>query len=226
MKPVLIVDCYLDADPGAPYYARWLTRPHVAWRAPYAGGAPSLDGFSGVVLTGSKGSLVDHEPWMDGVVALTRRALDADVPILGCCFGHQLLGVATAGAAGIRKRDAPEVGFLPIDRMGSDPVLDTLAPTFEAFVTHEDEVVPQPGITVLARSEVCDVHALRVVGRRAWGVQFHVEYPRAEQDRILRYRAERHPELGLDPDALMAAAPDTDAQARTLFAAFEAQLGA
>jgi len=178
------------------------------------------DEVDAVVITGSRGSIVAPEPWMVEAGAWLREAVALDVPILGCCFGHQLLAWALFGAEAVGTAPGPEVGYPVIQRLETDPLLDALPRDFRTYVSHEDEVRAVPGLTVLARSEACGVHALRVPGRRAWGVQFHVEYPPEEQLRILRYRAERHPELRLDPDAMLAAAPDTAPQAAALFGRF------
>lgn len=160
---------------------------------------------------------------MAEVIQVVRDAVDRDMPVLGCCFGHQLLAVAAAGDEVVHQTEQPEVGYLPIDKLAPDPVLDILGDRFVAFVTHSDAVRPSPAFEVLARSAACPVHALRLPGKKAWGVQFHVEYPREEQERILRYRAEKHPELGLDPDRMLEVAPDTSDHARRLFSSFERQ---
>jgi GMP synthase-like glutamine amidotransferase len=114
-----------------------------------------------------------------------------------------------------------EVGYLPVELDADDALLGALGPRVVPFVSHADEVLPAPGIQVLGRSAACAVHALRLPGRPAWGVQFHLEYPREEQERVLTYRAARHPELGLDPRQA-ALAPDLEPQATALFQRFQA----
>lgn len=223
MKPILVVDGYPDDLTSAEFYGRWLDRPWRAWEAARGAPVPDLDDVAAIVLGGSRCSVTAPEPWMHAAATLVRGALARAVPVLGCCFGHQLLAW-TVDPAAVTRRAVPEVGWPTLHQTATDPLIDPLGPSFRAFVSHEDEVRPVAGLQVLARNDACPVHAIRVPGAPAWGVQFHVEYPRHEEHRILRYRAERHPDLGLDPDALIGAAPDSHDLGRALFRAFLAQV--
>lgn len=218
---LLLLDCYLDRPGGQGFFRPWLAPEDPVVVSLSSEPIPFRpDEVDAVVITGSRGSIVHPEPWMVEAGAWLREAVALDVPILGCCFGHQLLAWAMLGADAVETAPGPEVGFPTIHRLQSDPLLDALPTDFATYVSHEDQVRPVAGLTVLARSDACAVHALRVPGCRAWGVQFHVEYPREEQLRILRYRAERHPDLRLDPEAMLATAPDTAPQATALFGRF------
>jgi len=138
------------------------------------------------------------------MVGLVRDAVRRDVPLLGVCFGHQLLAWAVAGDGAVRLRPKPEVGWLPIEVTSQDPLLQGLGDGFTTFVSHSDEVVHREGLTVLARSVDCDVHAFRVGKKRAWGVQFHAEMGPEETESIVRSRAVRHPGLNIDPEEMIA----------------------
>lgn len=221
MRRVVLVDCYVDEQGGRAFFLPWLAGVEViavdAVRQPEA--LPER-GFDGVLITGSRASVNEPEPWMEVVATWLRAVVARDMPVLGCCFGHQLLAWSLVGPRAVERAPVPEVGYLPVRRLQPDPLLDALGDGFAPFISHEDQVRPVPEIEVLARSEACAVQAMRLPGRRAWGVQFHVEYPEHEQLRILRYRAERHPELGLNPERLLAEAPHMGAQARALFSGF------
>ncbi|NCG21232.1 MAG: hypothetical protein GWP91_19665 [Rhodobacterales bacterium] len=218
--PLLLLDCYTNPNGGLAHYAPWLVPADLAHvQAPYAD-VPLQAAYSGIVVTGSAASICAPEPWMMAVGDLIRDAARRDVPVLGCCFGHQVIAHAHFGEEAVERAPAPEVGYLPITMSGQDPVLDALPRNFHAFVTHEDQVVSIPSLQVLGRSEQCAVHALRVPGHRTWGVQFHVEYPLEEQTRILHYRSERHPELKLDPEQMLRHRADTTATAHALFGRF------
>jgi GMP synthase (glutamine-hydrolysing) len=220
---VLLIDCYID-DAGSGRFFQPIVRADLdVVRVPFEPLTLRPAEVDAVVVSGSRASANDDEPWVHRSRDFLAEAVASDVPILGVCFGHQLLAAAVGGS--VRQRAHAEVGFLPVD-LAPDPLLASIGPDLLPFVSHGDEVVASPHLQVLGRSEACDVQAFRVPGRRAWGVQFHLEYDREEQERILVYRAETDPGLGLDPAAEMARGHDTTAQGRRLFDRFLELVGA
>src|SRR5262245_441782 len=84
-------------------YMKWFSRLvgdraepalHYGFREP----RPPIDGWAGVMVTGSPCSLVNPEPWMDDAAGFVRDVAAAGRPVLGVCFGHQLIGRAWGGA--------------------------------------------------------------------------------------------------------------------------------
>jgi len=214
---VLLIDCYIDDVGSGPFFAPLIDRGLDIVRVPFEPLHVKPTDVDAVVVSGSRASANDDEPWVHRSRAFLAEAVERDVPILGVCFGHQLLATAVGGT--VRTREHAEVGFLPV-QLDDDPLLASLGSSLVPFVSHGDEVLPSPHYQVLGRSEACEVQAFRVPGRRAWGVQFHLEYTREEQERILLYRAETHPELGLDPHGMMASGRDTTGDGRRLFDRF------
>jgi len=215
---VLLIDCYIDDAGSARFFTPLIDAGVDVVRVPFEPLDRQVSEVDAVVVSGSKASANDDEAWVHRSRRFLADAVAADVPVLGVCFGHQLLATAVGGV--VRQRARAEVGFLPVT-LDADPLLSpSLGGALEPFVSHGDEVLPHPAYEVLGRSEACAVQALRVPGRRAWGVQFHLEYDREEQERILVYRAEIHPELGLDPAAQMASGSDTTGMGRQLFDRF------
>ena len=222
MRPLLL----LDASQGPPwaetFFLPWLTGPRpvrvVRVTADPFPIAPEEAGA--VVITGSAASVQDDLAWVHRVRRWVSGAIAAGVPCLGVCWGHQMLATAVHGVQAVGKRE-PEVGFPRVTIPGDDELLGVLAPGLRPFVTHEDFVEDEVDLAVLASSEACRMQAIRVRGRRVWGLQFHVEYPETEQRRILEYRADRHPEAGFDVDAILARGDDLRPAAAALFARFE-----
>lgn len=215
---VLLIDCYIDDAGSRRFFEPLIDAAVDVVRPPLHGMARGLDGVDAVVISGSRASANDEDAWVVDTTRWVRDAVDEGVPVLGVCFGHQLLARAMGGA--VRRRDAAEVGFLPVQLDRDDPLLTALPDPTVPFVSHGDEVVPGGPFTLLGRSAACAVQALRVPGKRAWGTQFHLEYDTEEQERILRYRAETHPEIGLDVDAELRRQRDTTADGRALMARF------
>jgi GMP synthase (glutamine-hydrolysing) len=209
MDPVLVVDCYVEGD-GAANYRRLLgNTPVVVWRALFEVAPERLGGFSGVMISGSAACITHPEPWMAKLTALIIEARAADVPILGVCFGHQMVAHALFGEGTVQVSKTPEIGWTDICVTGDDSLLAGLGAGFNTFESHFDEVVAQPGMTVLAHSERCAVQAYRVDGARIWGVQFHSEMTEEEAVALAKRRIEGRPDLGLDVDETIAEAKDS-----------------
>ncbi len=115
------------------------------------------------------------------------QALDADVPILGICLGHQLLAHWLGGKV---KRGRWEIGWLPItvqEPALSDPLLDGLGPVFHGFLWHGDQITELPDeAELLASSERCRVQAYRLRNRPVWGVQFNPQYTPEIAENLVR----------------------------------------
>lgn len=220
-RPLLLLDCYVDPDGAGRFFDPWLERAPRERVHLVAGDRPDRpEAYAGVVVTGSSASVYEREPWSEAAIAWLRRAMEARIPVLGVCYGHQLLGEALGGEGTVRRAAAPEVGFLEVQLRRGDPLFDALPSRFTTFMTHNDEVVARPAFEGWGESAACGLQALRVPGAPVWGVQFHVEYPPEEQLRLLRMREARHPDLGFDAAAMFAARSETGPQARALFGRF------
>jgi GMP synthase-like glutamine amidotransferase len=147
-----------------------------------------------IVSLGSEFAAFDDTvPWIPKEMDLLRRALDADVPVLGVCFGGQLLA-RTLGARCWRSEES-EIGWLPIRT--SDPGLVPEGPWFQ---WHFDTFEPPPGSKLIADSAV---GPQAYVTGRSLGTQFHPEVTPQIMDEWVRvYRHELDAE-GVDPDGLL-----------------------
>lgn len=147
-----------------------------------------------IVSLGSEFAAFDDAiPWIPREMDLFRRATDADVPILGICFGGQLLA-RTLGARCWRS-DESEIGWLPVRT--KDPELVPEGPWFQ---WHFDTFEPPAGSELIADSRLGP--QAFVVGR-SLGTQFHPEVTPEIMDEWVRvYRHELDAE-GVDPDRLL-----------------------
>jgi GMP synthase (glutamine-hydrolysing) len=176
-------------------------------------GAPS-----GIVVTGSSALVSEREPWSERTAEWLARAVEADVPILGICYGHQLLAHALGGAVGAnpRGREICTVQVRVLAAGRTDPLLGTLGDEAPAHATHVESVLAlPPGAVRLAESDLDPVQAARF-GARAWGVQFHPEF---DVDAIRAYLASRSEAMraeGLDPEQGLARVRETPAGPRLL----------
>jgi len=169
---------------------------------------PEAAQFAAVVITGSPASVTEQAPWMMRAAGYLRRVVQAQIPVLGICFGHQLMAQALGGSVKTNPRGR-EIGTVEVQRLAPDPILDGLPDRFFANATHVDTVVElPPGATVIA-STVLESHAAVAFGELARGVQFH---PEIDQQVMRGYVEVRRPLLtgeGLDADGILARAADT-----------------
>lgn len=178
----------------------------------------NVQDWDGIVVTGSPAMVSDREAWSETTARWLSDAVARKVPVLGVCYGHQLLAHALGGDVGYHP-EGRETGTWSIELLPeakSDPLFAELPNTFKAQLTHKQSVLGlPPGAVLLGRSEFEPHQAFRV-GECAWGVQFHPEFT----DAIMRaYLGVQAPELtaeSLDPDALLSAVEPAPEASRLL----------
>ena len=220
MKPVLIVDCYVEGD-GSQNYRRLLPEKTVTvWRAIEEPRPIDLSEFSAIMMTGSAACVTAPEPWMEALADVLREAKDQRLPIFGICFGHQMIAYALFGPQAVQKSGTPELGWDRIEILDSGSIFENLGAEFNTFLSHFDEVIAQPGMAVLARSGRCGVQSYRVEGYPIWGVQFHAEMAQGEAEELLAIRIGGRPDLGFDLESKLQQAKDSTGLAQTIMGNF------
>jgi len=193
---VAIIDNSIDPSVYTPL-AHWKMNLNVAWHAFRAKEScfPSLSsGFTHIILTGSEASIMERETWVDREINFVMQAVDQGVPVLGSCWGHQLLAFAFAGKSHVRRSPRPEVGWLPI-KITRDECLLGGRNLVYVFNSHFDEVLNLGSdFTVFASSKDCPVHAFKLKGKPVWGMQSHPEMNIAQAQTYLRNNIARQHE--------------------------------
>lgn len=140
-----------------------------------AGSLPEPGNFSGVIVTGAHSMVTEKDFWNKKLSTWIVRAVHLQIPMLGICYGHQLLAHAMGGEVGFHPRGR-EVGTVSISNTSRDDILlGDMPAVFWAHVTHSQSVLKlPPGAVNLARNDFEPCHAFRI--GRAWGVQFHPEF--------------------------------------------------
>jgi len=96
-------------------------------------------------------------------------------PVLGICAGMQILVRAEGGV--VETAEEPKRGYSTIEVVDDTDLLAGLAPSFDVFQDHTDEVTRLPSrFRLLASSEACPVEVVAHEDRPWWGTQFHPEY--------------------------------------------------
>jgi len=147
-----------------------------------------IDACDGWLITGSRHGVYEDHPFIPPLEALVRDAFAADIPMVGICFGHQIIAQALGGKVE-KFADGWAVGRQTYDWKGEPVALNAW---------HQDQVTVLPeGAQVLASNDFCAYAAL-VYGKRAWSVQPHPEYDAEFMEGLVRYRGP-----GVVPDAQM-----------------------
>lgn len=149
--------------------------------------------FDLIVSLGSEfAAFDDSKPFVPREARLMERAIEADVPILGLCFGGQLLA-RVLGGRGFRA--TAEIGWLPVRSARPE-----LVPEGPWFQWHFDSFTVPEGASLIAES---DAGPQAFVAGRSLGLQFHPEVTVGIMEEWVRaYRHELDAE-GVDPDALL-----------------------
>jgi len=149
----------------------------TAWdveRAP----APTTDisQFDGIVSLGAIAGVLEEaeHAWMPVERKMFEQALELEVPLLGICFGSQLL--ASAAGAEVYKVHTPEVGWTKVEMLSDAPqddVMAALGSAPEVFHFHYDTFDLPAGAELFGVTG--DIKQAFKVGPKAWGMQFHIE---------------------------------------------------
>ncbi len=175
---------------------------------------PDCGDVSGLIVTGSPERLGDRTAWMLRGLDYLRHAHRAQLPTLGICFGHQMLGEALGGRVDPNPRGR-EIGTVPITTHSDNPLLEPDVP-FTVNVSHLDSIVALPrGAEVLASTER-EPNALVRFSSTTWGVQFHPEMDAAIVREYILARADAIDAEGQPVEGLLADLGDALAARRVL----------
>lgn len=139
---------------------------------------PDLNTISGMIVTGSPAMVTERAPWSERCAAYMRDAVQNDVPVLGICYGHQLLAHACGGLVDYHP-EGREIGTVEIvntSAVQQDPLFSVMPPNFLGHTTHSQSVLRLPANAVLLASSAHDINQAFRLGDNAWGLQFHPEF--------------------------------------------------
>jgi GMP synthase (glutamine-hydrolysing) len=195
-----------------------------AWAGAYAvvdvrvEAPPPPHAAAAFVITGSAAHVHHRDPWVLATEAWLREVVAHGAPVLGICFGHQLLAQALGGDVKPNPRGR-EIGTIRVTRRVDDPLFAETPSAFDTNATHLDSVVAVPkGAVSLAFSDDEAHHALRFA-ENVYGVQFHPEFDGDILRGYLEARRAACEAEGIDVAAKLSAARDTP-HGRALLPAF------
>ena len=153
---------------------------------------PDPNSIAGAIITGSHSMVSDREPWSEALADWIVTATANNVPLLGICYGHQLLAHALGGIVDYHPSGL-EIGTVAIEltpHAANDPLFKDLPLHFPAHATHRQTVIKLPKNAVLLAKNAFEPHHAFRIGENAWGVQFHPEFNEAAMRCYIQYRCE------------------------------------
>jgi GMP synthase-like glutamine amidotransferase len=135
---------------------------------------PQIDDVSAVVFMGGPMSVNDNLAWIHQELAVIKKAIDADIPVLGHCLGGQLISKALGGE--VSSNPVKEIGWLPVQKIQNKPADEWLGTNINdslAFHWHGETFSIPKGATAILKSQHC-AHQGFVIGKTL-ALQYHVE---------------------------------------------------
>jgi len=172
---------------------------------------PAHGSIAGAVVTGSHAMVTHRADWSERTAQWLAEGVARGTPLLGICYGHQLLAHAMGGVVDDHPQGL-EIGSIDVTLAPAatdDPLFCGMPGRFRAHAVHRQTALRLPaGAVVLAGNAHEPHHAFRI-GGCAWGVQFHPEF---DAEAMRGYIDA----LATDPAPLRAAVTDTPAAAGLL----------
>ena len=161
----------------------------------YAGAAlPDSSSADGWIVSGSPDSVNDPLPWLPAARRGLAQAVERGYPVLGVCFGHQLLAVATGGSVAPNPQGW-ELGSAHVNLTAAgreSPLFGRASASLTVYQSHGEVVTALPKAASLLAGNKMGIQAFQI-GKMGFGVQFHPEFSPAIAQRYLELRSAQIP---------------------------------
>lgn len=164
----------------SPHLPEWTFATYKVIEQEFPIGPEACDAW---LITGSRFGVYDPEPWIEPLKQFIRDAADANRPMIGICFGHQIVAEAMGGKA----IKSPKGWGCGIDQYRVET--DDGPKEWPMIVQHQDQVIEVPtGTMVLGGSDHCPLGVLEYEAP-ILTAQFHPEFVTDQSASLIRMRA-------------------------------------
>ncbi len=139
---------------------------------------PDVKECLGVIITGSHAMVTDELPWSLKTESFIRKLVESEVPLLGICYGHQLIAKSLDGYVDYHPKGI-ELGTVEIslnENAKNDKLFHSFPQNFDVHVVHSQSVITRPKNAVLLASNDFETNHIFKIEPSTWAVQFHPEY--------------------------------------------------
>lgn len=170
---------------------------------------PEVSELAGIIITGSSAMVTEERNWSEATINWLRPLLTKNIPILGVCYGHQLLAKLLDGVVNWNPngRQIGQVNMSLTNEIHHDELFAGLTKqntrSLKFLATHQQSVITLPkSVTLLGKTQLDPNHCFRYK-EHVWGLQFHPEFT---PEIIKEYIHARYEDIlyeGLNPKALL-----------------------
>lgn len=130
-----------------------------------------FENCKGIIFSGGPSSVYD-----ENIPQFNTEILNLEIPILGLCYGHQLMAKSYGGKVG--KADVGEFGFseLKLNSEVTSPLFKNIESLQQVWMSHQDEVlIPGENFEIIGSTKDCKFAALQNLSKKRFSLQFHCE---------------------------------------------------
>lgn len=166
---------------------------------------PDPEKYSGIILTGSHGTIMKKEDWSERTAEWIPKVLEKEIPLLGICYGHQLIAYAMGGKVNDNPlgKEFGTVETILSDYAKNDPLFKNLPSKMLVQVCHSQSVLTLPDKAVILSSSKRDPFHAFFLPPSTWGVQFHPEFSAAIVLGYVKHFATELQDEGYDVDEMI-----------------------
>ncbi len=179
---------------------------------------PNIYNAKGFIITGSHSMVTQELQWSLKLEKYIKKIASKNIPLLGICYGHQLIAKALGGKSGFNKK-GKEIGTVRIKKLfssKSDPLLKNIPIQFYAHETHYQSVLKLPAKAIVLAKNAHEANQAVRFEKTIWGVQFHPEFDTYIMTEYILNQKNDLVKLGFNIDKLLENVKDSTLSSKVL----------
>jgi len=179
---------------------------------------PNIYSAKGFIITGSHSMVTQELQWSLKLENYIKKIASKNIPLLGICYGHQLIAKALGGVSGYNKK-GKEIGTVKIKKNNiskNDPLLKNIPLLFNAHETHYQSVLKLPHKAIVLANNTHESYQAVRFKKYIWGVQFHPEFNKEIMKEYIFNQSKDLIKLGFNVNQLIYTVKDSTLSSKVL----------